>query len=200
MMGVVSLAIGVPMSSTAQSLDRITEQEYLDGEKLNDIKREYTDGYVYVMAGVSKRHNTISLNIMMSLRDASRKTPCAVYCSDVKVRVAETKSYYYPDVVVGCDVDDTDDYYLEKPCLVVEVLSESTQKRDRPEKLLSYMNVPTLKAYLLVEQDKPEVELFYRKKAGDWWVESFEGLDAVLKLACPEMELTLAEIYEGISL
>jgi len=187
------------MSSTAQSIGAISEQEYLEGEKLSEIKHEYIDGFVYAMAGASRRHSAIAVNIAASLRSAARKTSCTVYSSDVKVRVRETKSYYYPDVVVGCDVDDVDDYYLEKPCLIVEVLSESTQKRDRSEKLLSYMNIPTLKAYILVEQNKQEVELFYRKEDGEWWVESFVGLDAVLKLPCPEMELTLAEIYEDIS-
>lgn len=186
------------MSSIVQSIAPISEQEYLEGEKLSDVKHEYTDGYVYAMAGASKRHNKISLNIAMSLNAASRKAPCNVYTSDMKVRAVGKKSYFYPDVVVDCDEDDTDDYYLEKPCLIVEVLSKSTEKRDRSEKLLSYMNIPTLKAYLLVEQDKPEVEFFYRKEDGDWWVESFEGLDAVIALPCPDMELTLADVYETI--
>ena len=79
------------------------------------------------------------------------------------------------------------------------MLSKSTEKRDRSEKLLSYINIPSLKAYLLVSQDRPEVEYFYRQEDGNWWVESFEGLDAILKLPCPEMELTVSEIYETVS-
>ena len=187
------------MSSTAQSIVTLTEKEYLEGEKLSETKHEYIDGYIYAMAGASRRHSSITINITATLRNAARQTPCVVYSSDVKVRTASSRSYYYPDVVVGCDHDDTDDYYLEKPCLIVEVLSKSTEKRDRSEKLLSYMNVPSLKVYMLVEQDKPEVELFYRKENNDWWVESYKGLDAVLKLPCPETELTLADIYEEIS-
>lgn len=187
------------MSSIIQVIEPIPEQEYLEGEKQSDVKHEYIDGYIYAMAGASKRHNKITLNIAMSLSAASRKTPCDVYTSDMKVRAVGKKSYFYPDVVVSCDEDDADDYYLEKPCLIVEVLSKSTEKRDRSEKLLSYMNIPTLKAYLLVEQEKPEAELFYRKADGDWWVESVEGLDAVIKLPCPNMDLSLADVYQAIN-
>lgn len=168
-------------------------------EKLSEFKREYIDGYVYAVSDVDRRHATISGNIAFSFHSGAKGSHCVVYKSDIKVRVASNKCYFYPDVVVDCDEDDTDDYYLEKPCLIVEVLSKSTEKRDRSEKLLSYMNIPSLKAYLLVEQDKPDVEFFYRKEDGDWWVESFEGLDTVIKLPCPDMELTLADIYESVS-
>lgn len=187
------------MSSIMQVAESISEQEYLEGEKLSNVKHEYIDGYIYAMAGASKRHAVISGNIFSSLRAGGKSSSCVTYQSDMKVRATGKKSYFYPDVVVDCDDDDTDDYYLEKPCLIVEVLSKSTEKRDRSEKLLSYMNIPTLKAYLLVEQVKPEVEFFYRKEDGDWWVESFEGLDTVIKLPCPDMELALADIYESLS-
>jgi Uma2 family endonuclease len=79
------------------------------------------------------------------------------------------------------------------------VLSDSTEKRDRSEKLLVYMNIPTLRTYLLVAQDKPEVEMFYREPDGSWWVQTFSGVEASMMLPCPETTLTLAEVYEGIA-
>ncbi|MEZ5451953.1 MAG: Uma2 family endonuclease [Thiothrix sp.] len=176
----------------------LSEQDYLEAEKHSEIRYEYVDGQVYAMAGASKRHGEIAVNISTAFRIAARQSPCKVYASDVKVRVAGRKTYYYPDVLVGCEPDEADDYYLEKPCLIVEVLSDSTEKRDRREKLLAYMNIPTLRAYLLVAQDKPEVELFYREPEGNWWVETFNGLEASITLPCPEATLTLADVYEGI--
>jgi Uma2 family endonuclease len=134
-----------------------------------------------------------------ALRVASRGSFCKVYASDVKVRAIGRKTFYYPDVLVGCEPDDADDYYLENPCLIVEVLSDSTEKRDRSEKLLVYMNIPTLRTYLLVAQDKPEVEMFYREPDGSWWVQTFSGVEASMMLPCPETTLTLAEVYEGIA-
>ena len=198
MIALVALEIGLTMSSTAQSIETVSEQEYLDGEKISEVKHEYIDGCIYAMAGASRRHVIISGNLFASLRSGAKGSRCVTFQSDMKVRVVGKKSYFYPDVVVDCG-EVTDDYYLETPCLIVEVLSKSTAKRDRSEKLLSYMNIPTLKAYLLVEQDQPEVELFYRQENGEWWVESLEGLGAALTLPCPDMELTLDDIYEDIS-
>lgn len=80
------------------------------------------------------------------------------------------------------------------------MLSDSTEKRDRREKLLAYINIPTLKAYLLVAQDQYEVEMFYREPTENWWVETFSSLESTLTLPCPETSLSLAEIYEGIEL
>lgn len=186
------------MPAVATQVPYLSERDYLEGEKYSDIRHEYVDGQVYAMAGASKQHGIIAGNLFAHLREKAKGTPCVVYQSDMKVRTAGRKRYYYPDVVVGCEPDDTDDYYLEKPCLIVEVLSESTARRDRTEKLLSYMNIPTLRAYLLVAQDQPEVEMFYREPDGNWWVQAFSGLEASIVLPCPETTLTLADVYESI--
>ena len=187
------------MPAVATEPAYLSEQDYLEGEKHGEIRYEYVDGQVYAMAGASKRHVVITGNVFASLRAAAKGTPCTAYQSDMKVKASSHKSYYYPDVVVGCEADEANDYYLEKPCLIVEVLSDSTEKRDRREKLLAYMNISTLRAYLLVAQDKPEVELFYREPDGNWWVETFSGLEASIELPCPEITLTLVDVYEAIA-
>ena len=188
------------MSAADVSTDYLAEDVYLEAEKYSDIRHEYVDGQVYAMAEVNKRHVLITGNVSTTLRIGARGSHCKVYSSDMKVRTAAHKTYYYPDVVVGCEDDEASDYYLEKPCLIVEVLSDSTEKRDRREKLLAYINIPTLKAYLLVAQDQDEVEMFYREPTGNWWVETFSSLESTLTLPCPETSLSLAEIYEGIEL
>lgn len=187
------------MSVTVAAITLITEQDYLEGEKQSEGRHEFVDGQVYAMAGASKRHVIITGNIFAQLRAAAKGSDCIVYQSDMKVRSAAHQAYYYPDVVVACAEDDASDYYLEKPCLIVEVLSHSTEKRDRREKLLAYMTIPTVQAYLLIAQDQAEVELFYREANGSWWVMSFEGLEANLHLPCPPMTLNLADIYDAIS-
>jgi Uma2 family endonuclease len=189
----------MPVVAQHTQPDYLSEQDYLEREKHSDIRHEYVDGQVYAMAGTTKRHNEIAVNISTALRVASRGSLCKVYSSDVKVRAIGRKTFYYPDVLVGCEPDEADDYYLENPCLIVEVLSDSTEKRDRSEKLLVYMNIPTLRTYLLVAQDKPEVEMFYREPDGSWWVQTFSGLEASMTLFCPETTLTLAEVYDGIT-
>lgn len=187
------------MSGSTLAIQYITEQEYLEGEKISDIRHEYIDGEVYAMAGSSRRHNTISLNLALALRQSSRNTPCDVFNADLKVRIDSRKTYYYPDVVVTCDEDgDQDDYYIDTPCLIVEVLSKSTEQKDYREKLLAYQAIPSLQHYLIVAQDQCHIDLFYREASGDWWIQTFESLEDVITLSCPDCEVTVAEIYEGI--
>jgi len=188
------------MSATsALAKHYISEQEYIEGEKISDIRHEYIDGEVYAMAGSSRRHNSIALNLAIALKQSSRGTSCDVFSSDLKVRIDSRKSYYYPDVLVTCDEDDNkDDYYIDMPCLIVEVLSKSTEQKDYREKLLAYQAIPSLQNYLIVAQDSCHVDLFYRKKQGDWWIQTFESMEDVITLSCPECEISVTEVYEGI--
>lgn len=187
------------MQATKLKIGYISEQAYLESEKAAKQRHEYVDGQIFLMAGASRRHNDIAVNITTTLRLAARSTPCRVNASDVKVRIGKRKSYYYPDVVVSCTADDdADEYYLEKPCLIVEILSKSTEWKDYNEKLLAYQAIASLKAYLTVSQDRPYASLFYRDEENQWWVDTYTELTQSIKLPCPPTELTLAEIYEGI--
>ncbi len=178
----------------------ITEQAYLEGEKIADEKHEYVNGKVYAMAGTSKRHNRITVNIVRALPlQRQDGTPCSVYNSDVKVRAEKVNSYYYPDVIVDCMQDDTDDYYLETPCLIVEVTSKSTEWKDYAEKLIAYQKLASLQVYLIVAQDQPLVTQYYRDAEGGWRVARFDQLDQALTLPCPEMALSLVDIYGGVT-
>lgn len=179
--------------------DYISEAEYLEGEKYAPERHEYVDGAVYAMAGATRRHNDIAVNLTSLLRPLTRGTPCKVNSSDVKVRAAGHKTYYYPDVIVGCEADDNNEYYLEKPCLIIEVTSKSTEWKDRHEKVMAYQTLDTLQAYLVVAQDKPHVTMFYREQdSGNWWVKAYEGMETTLPIPCPELEMTLADVYEGV--
>lgn len=173
-----------------------SEAEYIDAEKLREVRHEYVRGELYPMPASSRRHSHIIGNVLAALH--AKQGVCNVYAISLKVHIPEQEAFLYPDVVVGCDEDEANDYYLEKPCLIVEVLSDSTAKRDRSEKLLAYMNILSLRAYLLVEQDQPEVQFFYREDNGNWWVQTYEGLDAEIELPCPELTLSLQAIYEDI--
>ncbi len=109
-----------------------------------------------------------------------------------------SKAYYYPDVIVGCQRDEADEYYLEKPCLIVEVTSKSTEWKDFTEKLIAYQKLASLQVYLIVAQDQPQVTMFYRDAEGAWDVARFDSLEQTITLPCPEATLTLADIYEGV--
>lgn len=183
----------------ASTLPDLTEQDYLAGEKLASVRHEYVDGKVYAMAGTNRRHNQIAFNTAFHLRLASRDKPCDIHLSDVKVRVQHAKAYYYPDVIVSCQPDEADEYYLEKPCLIVEVSSKSTEWKDYTEKALAYQKLSSLQVYLIMSQDQPQVTMYFRDQAGNWEVTRFDGLEQTINLTCPRVSLALANIYEGIS-
>ena len=187
------------IKNTSENTAHITEQAYLEGEKIAEVRHEYVDGVVYAMAGTSRRHNRIAVNFARKLSLTDRQgNPCEIYLSDVKVRAQRAKSYYYPDVIVGCQRDEADEYYLEKPCLIVEVTSKSTEWKDFTEKLIAYQRLASLQVYLIVAQDQPQVTLFYRDAEGAWDVARFDDLEQTLTLPCPECTLSLADIYEGV--
>ena len=117
--------------------NRITAEEYLQGELASETKHEYIDGYIYAMAGASINHNRIASNIVGELRQHLKNLPCDVLTADFKVNI-NSRKFFYPDVVVICDHDNADEYYTETPILIVEVLSDSTQRKDRTLKRLSY--------------------------------------------------------------
>jgi len=170
--------------------------DYLRLEEASTTRHEYVGGELYGLAGASDRHNRICLNIAARLWAAARGGPCRVYTSDMMLRVAEDV-FYYPDVQVVCDPEDGEQGYESRPCLVVEVLSPSTEAIDRREKLLAYRRLSSLRAYVLVYRDERRVARYWREEQDAWWPAEVHG-EGRVPFPCPELELSLAEIYEGL--
>jgi Uma2 family endonuclease len=173
--------------------------DYLEGERVAQVKHEYVNGQVFAMVGVSRAHNTIALNLAVALRQHLKGGPCHVYLSDVKLHVGQglDERFYYPDLFVDCRPGQGDRYFSDTPKLVVEVLSASTERTDRAEKLDAYRSLASLEEYLLLSQDRKRAEL-YRRATG-WVHETFTG-DADLRLDSVDLALTLDEIYEAVTL
>ncbi|MDQ3542105.1 MAG: Uma2 family endonuclease [Chloroflexota bacterium] len=174
----------------------LSVEKYLELERDSLIRHEFVRGQLYAMTGTTKRHNLIVGNIWAALREAARGTPCRVYSENVKVRTPED-TVYYPDVMVACEPDSDDPYVEREPCLIVEVISPTTESADRREKLAAYSKISTLQAYLIVDQNSPKVQLHLMGEDGQWLQADFIG-DGVIPVPCPRTELTLATIYEGL--
>ena len=177
----------------------LSVEDYLHFEQRGEIRHEYVDGQLYAMAGTTRRHNQISANLVHHLRAAVRGTPCRAYFSDIKVRVEFGNCFYYPDVIVGCDPADDHELYLTCPCLIVEILSPSTEAIDRREKLFAYRTLPSLREYVLVASEERKIEVFRRDAAGEWSLTTLEAGDE-LQLECLSATLSLNEIYEDVPL
>lgn len=142
--------------------NKISEEEYLQGELVAEFKHEFIDGEVFAMAGASEAHNLLAGNIFAELKSQLKGTPCRTFIADMKVKVAN--DFFYPDVMVVCQNSDDSDYYQQSPVIIVEVLSPSTRKFDKTAKRLKYQNIPTLEEYVLIDQTIAEIEVFRKKE------------------------------------
>ena len=177
----------------------MTVAEYLQSEKNGTVRHEYLDGEIYAMSGASRRHNLIALNLCSLLRDRFRGGPCQVFIVDVKVYIKTLNVFYYPDIVVTCEPEDNDDYFVTQPVLVVEVESPSTSLIDRREKLMSYRKLESLREYLLLSQDSINAVVFRRDQNGDWSGEQL-GSEHELRLESVGLNLPLTSLYEDAGL
>ncbi len=174
----------------------LSVDDYLIGEDGADCRHEYIDGQVYAMTGASDRHGLIVGNIYARLRPLLRGTPCQLFANDMKVRlrIDDQDLFYYPDLLLSCDPDDRETYYRTRPCLLVEVLSDSTARIDRREKRWAYQTIPSLREYLLIAQNQRAVEI--HRRARGWVLETVT--EGSVRLDCLDVELPLDVIYEDV--
>jgi len=185
--------MSVPASEFLLSAD-----DYLEGEKLAEVKHEFLAGKVYAMAGAGDAHTTVSLNLASLLRAHARGGPCRVFMADMKLRVETADAYYYPDVMVTCDNRDRESEYVKRhPSLVVEVLSKSTAARDRGLKFAHYRSLPELQEYVLIDPKRLSVEVYRRDPDGRWVLFPQEQPGNV-EFASLDFRCTTDAIYEDV--
>jgi Uma2 family endonuclease len=177
-----------------------TPEQYLALERKADCKSEYINGQIVAMAGASLEHNTITANFVRALGNHFMGRPCRVFSSDMRVKVAATGLYTYPDVVALCGeirFDDAQRDTLINPAVIIEVLSPSTEAYDRGEKFAHYRRLESLTDYVLVAQDKRRVEHYVRRGA-EWVLTEISDLDGRLRLDSVGSEVVLRDIYDKV--
>ncbi|MBD2488626.1 Uma2 family endonuclease [Aulosira sp. FACHB-615] len=176
-----------------------TPEEYLQMEETSSIKHEYIDGYIYAMAGASDPHVTVALNLAVLLRSHVRGSGCRVYIADMKARIESLNRYYYPDVMVTCDSRDQETPVHKRfPCLIVEVLSDSTEAFDRGDKFADYQAIESLKEYVLINTKRKRVECFRRNEDNLWVLQTYTSQEQYFQLNSINFEATIAELYEDV--
>jgi Uma2 family endonuclease len=177
----------------------LTAEEYLQLEEQSNIKHEYIDGYIYAMAGALDQHVTIALNLASLLRNHVRGSGCRVYIADMKARMESLNRFYYPDVMVTCDQRDQETpAYKQFPCLIVEVLSNSTEAFDRGDKFADYQILESLQEYVLINTKRQRVECFRRNEQGFWILQSYTSEHKSFRLNSVDFEETMAALYEDV--
>ena len=184
------------MASNPTTFD--TPEEYLALERSCETKHEYYNGEIFAMSGASKWHVLIVTNLIVALGSQLKESPCTVYSTNLRLQVAPTGLYTYPDVIVLCDEarfsDEREDTLLN-PALIVEVLSESTKDYDRGGKFEQYRAIDSFVEYLLIAQDRPHVEHHTRQPDGNWLLHETNNLDDTIHLKSVRCSLRLADIY-----
>jgi len=177
----------------------LTVRDYLDWELQQTEKHDFFQGEVFAMTGGTLRHNRASFRSMMAFENHLQGKPCKVFGGDVKVAVNVTEHWFYPDVVVTCDVQDLSDLgavNIIAPLLVLEVLSPSTAAYDRGQKFLSVQKLVSLQEYALLDTEAPRLEVHRRNAAGRFELYVFEGADCDAELASIGWRGTVATLLD----
>ena len=182
---------------TVSPRPQMTAAEYLEREATSDLKHEFINGEAFAMAGGTKNHGALAIAFGGDLRAALIGKPCRQYSSDVRVHVAATGAWFYPDLSVVCGKDEsprTDPNAIANPIVLVEVLSESTEAYDRGAKAIHYRHLESLREYVLVSQTEPRVEVQRKNERGIWELHFF-GPGERLELTSLGVTLSIDALY-----
>ena len=186
------------MSALAQT--RYTPEQYLEIDRKAEHRSEYVNGEILAMAGASRVHNRITLNIGAALTAQLRGSPCEPFTSDLRVKSPATGSFFFPDVVAGCAPLKFEDNSLDillNPAVIMEVLSPTTAADDRSWKFAHYRRLATLTDYVMLSQFQPFAE-HYTRQGEQWVLTEVAGLDAVMRLPSLGCDLPLTAVYERV--
>lgn len=188
------------MIAIKDNFSPLTPEEYFNWEEKQLEKHEYIDGQVYAMGGGSMNHSRIAVRLTTLLVNHLENSGCETGNSDLRVNIAGTHNYTYPDASVTCDDrDKATAQYITYPCLIVEVLSDSTEACDRGGKFRMYRQNPVLQDYLLVSSTKIEVDLYHKNDAGDWIILNYQAGDTI-ELKSIDLSFAIEQLYRGLTL
>lgn len=187
---------------------RYTAEEYIELEARTGIRHEFINGEIFpldgpdvapeMMAGATRRHNDLVYNCRRALTERLRGSDCHPYAENVRTRISDHGDYLFPDIVVTCAPDDRDEQAVNEPSVIVEVLSASTEARDRGWKMEQYLRIPTLTQYVLINQGRVLVESYTRGVGRKWERESYDERTALVPFPALGIEVPVAELYEFV--
>ena len=177
----------------------LSSAEYLALERASTTRHEYLFNTLIEMAGATKNHNYITSSLFGLLWSLLRKTKFEVFGSDMRVFNPQNGSYFYPDIVVrDGEAQTLENDNLTNPILVIEVTSPSTAVFDKADKFIAYRTIETLKEYVVVSTELPQIEVFRKNDAGEWTIETIHGLDKEVIFHSVACSVALKEVFEKV--
>jgi Uma2 family endonuclease len=182
---------------------RFSPSEYYELERKAGHKSDFYRGEIFSMAGGTARHSRICTNLIGILDQQLRGKPCVPYESNLRLMIRATGLRCYPDANVYCqdlepDEEDQSGETFTNPAALFEVLSPSTEACDRGLKSANYRLIKSLKAYVLIAQDQPHVEVYQRQPNNAWLLNEVDGLDKSMRIEAIGIHLSLAEVYDRV--
>ncbi|MEL6249844.1 MAG: Uma2 family endonuclease [Cyanobacteria bacterium J06648_16] len=188
------------MIAAQSPFPQLTPDEYLAWEAQQPEKHEYIDGQIYAMGGGTVSRGRIAIRLTSLVDGHLSGTKCIPGNSDIKISIPGTGNYTYSDASVTCDDrDQTATQFFTHPCLIVEVLSDSTEAYDRGGKFRLYRLNPVLQEYLLVSSTRLEIDLYRKNDAGEWVIVNYQPGDTVA-LRSINLSFPIEQVYEGLTL
>ena len=188
------------MIAAQESFPKLTPEEYFAWEEQQLEKHEYFEGEIFAMSGGSKNHSLIAAMLISLCVNHLKGSDCETGTSDLRIKTVGSHKYVYPDAVVTCDERDKGNtQFISYPCLIIEVLSKSTEAYDRGGKFRLYQKNPVLQDYLLVSSTSIEIDLYRKNNAGEWLIKNYQAGD-VIELKSIDLSFSIEEIYQGLTL
>ena len=185
--------MGLPKFGT-----KISVEDYLESEKSSSVRHEYVEGEVVAMAGASDNHARISSNLIALLVTQLRNSTYDTFANGIKVRVRQNV-YYYPDILVSYEENPENQYFRNNPTLIIEIISKSTARVDRTEKVFLYQQIPSLQEYVVIDQYRMEVQVHRRQENGGWITYFFNESDDMVEFTSVDLQIPLPEIYRRVT-
>ena len=180
-----------------------TVAEYLAAEQTSEVRHEFFNGEIFAMAGASPEHNTVKENCIGEMFFRLKNTPCRSFSTDQRVKIPATGLYTYPDILIVCgraEFDAEDPHSLINPQVIFEILSPSTESYDRGTKFHHFQKLPSVKEYVLISQDKMQVERFVRQPNDSWLLTTFDDVNGEFALTTVPVTVLLADLYRGVEI
>ena len=161
-----------------------------------DVRHEFVNGGVYAMASASENHNYVSVNLYSRWLNGGNQI-CRSFMSDMMLHLNSGNAFYYPNVMLVCDASNKEAYFKTSPCMVAEVLSNSTELTDRREKWAACQKLQSLREYVLLAQDRAYIEVYQRLNLRQWGM-TVPGLEDTLVLSCGDTSVPVRDFYQGV--
>jgi len=181
---------------------KYTRQEYLDFEVNSPERHEYLDGEIRPMVGGTPNHNRIIGNTYFAFKLALQGSKYDIFFSEQRLWIPEKNIYTYPDLMViqgELQLQEGRKDTVMNPCLITEVLSNSTKDYDKNEKFKAYRSLSSFQEYVLIDQYSPQIEHYRKTDTNQWLFTEYLGLNSILTLAVGKITIPLANIYDKVT-